>query len=307
MRTVFFGSSEFSIPCLVSIQKDVVAVVTKKARPKGRGYLIEDNQVKKLAQDLRLPLFELETPKDEVLKEIEQFKPELFVIASFGFIIPGWVLAIPSLGPINVHPSLLPRYRGASPMQWALLNGDTETGITIIEVIEKMDAGKILYQEKARIKEDDNIVTLSARLSARSGEILPGLIEEFERTGIPEGTVQDEARATYTRIVTKEMAVIDWERSAREILQKIRAFTGSPTAYTSLDGKYLKIFEAVVFDIESEEKPGTIIGVTKDGFLVATGSRVLLVLEVQLENKKKMSASQFANGYRKLAGKVLQA
>ena len=144
MNVVFFGSSSFSVPILESIASFVSCVVTKKGKPKGRGYLLEDSEVKRAATALRLPVVEIESFKDQAAGEIEAYKPSLFVVASFGLIIPRWALEIPSIGPVNVHPSLLPKYRGPSPIQWALWNGDKETGITFIRMNEKMDAGNIL-------------------------------------------------------------------------------------------------------------------------------------------------------------------
>jgi len=309
MNVVYFGSSSFSIPPLRSISNLVRCVVTRKAKPKGRGQLLEDTEVKREAFNLHLPVLEIDSFKDEGAKEIEAYNPDLFVVASFGLIIPKRVLDIPSIGPINIHPSLLPKYRGPSPIQWALWNGDVETGITFIRMNEKMDAGNILYQEPMVVDQADNVITLSERLSKRSAEILSGFLREIALNGLGEGVPQDHAQATFTPILTKEMGKIDWTKGAKEILQQVRALIAWPTAYTFLDGLLLKIFEGVVKDdIPGADAvaPGTVLTSSKEGIHVSTGSGVFVIRELQLQNKKRMRAYDFSQGYRGLAGKVLK-
>lgn len=305
MKILFFGSSQFSLAPLLSIFKDVVAVVTKRPRPKGRGYLLEDNEVKKAAIEHNTPLIEIDSFRDEAAARIREIKPDLFVVASFGLIIPKWVLDIPSIGAINIHPSLLPRYRGPSPIQWAILNGEEATGITIIKVSERMDAGNIIYQEPLMIRPEDNAITLSERLSRRSAEILLEIIKEIEIDGLPPGIEQNEEDATYTPIIKKEMGKIDWHRNAIEITRQIKAFVQWPTAYTFLDGTMLKIFDGEPVElIDLEAQPGTILGVKKEGIVVATSNKAILLKEVQLQNKRRMKAYDFANGYKRLIDKV---
>ncbi len=305
MNIVFFGSSSFSVPALKSIHSHVVCVVTKKAKPKGRGYGIEDNEVKQTSLMLKLPLIEITSFKDEAVHSIKEFNPELFVVVSFGLIVPKWVLDLPSSGAINVHPSLLPKYRGPSPIQWALWNGETETGITIIEMNEKMDAGDIIYQESVKIDERDNMITLSERLSKRISEILPPFIKQIEGEGIKNRILQNHDEATFTPIITKEMGKIDWSMSALEIMRQIKALVMWPTAFTFLDGQLLKIFDGEAHAMESNNETGIIIKTDRRGFFVTTNSGILMVKEVQLENKRKMKAYEFANGYRGLVGKRL--
>jgi methionyl-tRNA formyltransferase len=309
MKVVFFGSSSFSVQPLQSISTLVTCVVTRKAKPKGRGYLLEDTEVKREAINLRLPVIEIDSFKDEAIKELESIRPEFFVVASFGLIIPKWVLDIPSMGPINIHPSLLPKYRGPSPIQWALWNGDAETGITFIRMNEKMDAGNILYQETMTIEPDDNVITLSERLSKRSAEILPGFLHETGVNGLQEGLAQNQDQATFTPIISKEMGKIEWSKGAEEILRQVRALVAWPIAYTFLDGLFLKIFAGTVKESDQGKEgmiPGTIMDVTKEGIQVFTGSGVLVIKELQLQNKKRMKAYDFSQGYRGLAGKVLK-
>jgi methionyl-tRNA formyltransferase len=202
MRTIFFGSSGFSVPILRSIARHTICVVTKKARPKGRGYSLDDNEVKKAAEELDIPLIEINSFKDDVVKTLPDYRPDLFVVASFGLIVPKWVLDVPLVGPINVHPSLLPLYRGPSPIQWAILSGDEMTGITLIRMNEKMDEGDVIYQEQVMIRQNENCIDLFERLSTRVAGILPDIFDYIEIKGMMKGTKQRHEIATYTPIIT---------------------------------------------------------------------------------------------------------
>jgi len=306
MKIIFFGSSGFSVPALKSISKHTVCVVTKKAKPKGRGYSLDDNEVKRAAGKLGLSLIEIGSFKDDVVKTLPDYKPDLFVVASFGLIVPKWVLDIPSRGSINIHPSLLPFYRCPSPIQWAILSGDKMTGITLIRMSEKMDAGDVIYQEQIMIRQEENFIGLSERLSVRVAEILPETIDYIETQGMMKRTEQRHEMATYTPIITKEMGKIDWGKSAVDIGRQIRAFVFWPTAYAFLDGKIVKVFEASVEEgVETTGNPGQIREITKEGIIVDTMSGVLKIKDMQMENKKRMRAYNFAQGYRDLTGKVL--
>jgi len=306
MKILFFGSSSFSVPPLKSIVSRTPYVVTKKAKPKGRGYVLDDNEVKKAAKEMDLPLLEIDSFKDEAAQKLREFEPELIVTASFGLILPKWCLELPAVGAINVHPSLLPKYRGPSPIQWALLNGEEKTGITLMKMVEKMDAGSIIYQEDTPIKQDDDAITLSLKLSRRASEILPGVINGIEINGMVAGTEQNDKEATYAPIITREMAKIDWSKTAIEIVRQIKAFVQWPTAYTFLDDVLLKVFDAEVHVGEKNASSGTIFGKNRDGIFVATSDGSALVKEVQLENRRRIRASEFANGYRGLIGKILK-
>lgn len=306
MNIVFFGSSNFSVPILESISACVSAVVTKKPEPQGRGYTYEDNEVKKTAMQLGLPVVEINSFKDEQSLILKTYNPDMFVVASFGLIIPRWVLEIPVKGAINVHPSLLPLYRGPSPIQWALLNGDESTGVTIISMNGKMDAGDVIYQENVKIGENDDYITLSERLSARSAEVILEVLGEIESEGRIEGIEQQHEMATFTRIITKDMGRVDWNRGSLEIIRQTKAFVLWPTAFTLLDEILLKIFDAEKFVSGGKELPGTIMEKVKDGFSVKTADGAVVVKDVQLQNKKRMRAHDFANGYRGLIGKILK-
>ena len=304
MNIVYFGSSGFSVPPLRAISDKVTLVVTRRAKPKGRGYGTDDTEVKRCARDLGIPVVEIDSFKDEAAEALREIDPELFMVVSFGLIVPRWALDIPSLGPVNVHPSLLPRYRGPSPIQWALLNGDASTGITLIRMNEKMDAGRIIYQEEVSIGPRENMSELSGRLAERTAEILPEMVARIAAGGMMDGVEQEHDHATFTPIITKEMGFITWGRASQEIDRQIRAFEQWPTAYTFLDGKMLKIYDAEPLGDSEFPEAGRVLDVNRDGFLVATARGSLLVKEVQMENKKRVKAFDFANGYRGLREKL---
>jgi methionyl-tRNA formyltransferase len=308
MKIVYFGSSAFSVPSLYALRDSITHVVTKKAKPKGRGYATEANAVKKVAAELQLPMIDIESFKGEGCQVLRELSPDLVVVVSFGLIIPKWFLDIPLEGAINVHPSALPKYRGPSPMQWAIWNGEEETAISVIKMNERMDAGDVILQEPVLLDKEEDFSTLSERLALRSAEILHSLIMEIQEKGLRKGIAQDDSEATFTPIIKKEMGLIDWRCSSIEILRQIRAFVDWPTAYTSLDGRFLKVFKANIGEGRTDDggEPGIIVDVTKAGMNVATLDGLLTVSELQLENRKKMSAVEFARGYRGLIGKRLQ-
>ncbi|MCS7280940.1 MAG: methionyl-tRNA formyltransferase [Desulfobacterota bacterium] len=304
MKICFFGSSVFSVPSLVALKDRVVLVVTKKAKPKGRGYGLDDNEVKKCAKSLNLGVLEISSFTEPDLETIRKIEPDLFVVVSFGLILPESVLKIPKIGAINVHPSLLPKYRGPSPIQAALLNGDKETGITIIRMSKRMDAGNVLLQKSFEIREDDDSISLSERLSREAADILFGFVNEVEKKGLEEGIAQDEKLATYTKMIKKEMARIDWNQDATQIVNAVRAYAGWPVSHTYLDGKLLKIHKARVYDLFTSEKPGKILFFNKNGIVCACGSGSVLLTEVQQESRRRMSAHDFAIGAKDIVGKI---
>jgi methionyl-tRNA formyltransferase len=306
MNIVFFGSSSFSVPPLKSIASHAPWVVTKKAKPKGRGYSLDDNEVKKTAIELGLPLLEIGSFKDEAAQNLKELKPDLFVVASFGLILPKWILEVPAIGSINIHPSLLPKYRGPSPIQWAILNGEEKTGITIMKMVEKMDAGNIIYQEDAPVNHKDDAIILSMRLSERASQILPDVIDKIAAQGMMLGIEQKDEEASYTPIITKEMGRIDWNKRGSEILRQVRAFVLWPTAYTFLNDLMFKIFDVEMDIAHRDSLAGTVFEKNRDGILVTTVDGSILVKEVQLENRKRVKASEFANGYRGLVGTALK-
>jgi methionyl-tRNA formyltransferase len=307
MKVLFFGSSGFSVPALHALRSSISCVVTKKTKPQGRGYVLGENEVGRAALSLGLPVEELGSFKDTEARDLADPVPDLLVVVSFGLIIPKWFLDLPRVGAVNVHPSLLPKYRGPSPLQWVIWNGERETGITVIRMSERMDAGDILYQERVRLEPEEDGATLSRRLSLRVPEILPAVVEEVGNHGFEHVVPQKDDEATYTRIITKEMGRIDWHGGAAEIVRHARAVVEWPTAYTFLEGKMLKVFKlkAVLHGNSQKADHGTILASYADGLEVAAGEGSLILEEVQMENRKRMAASEFARGYRQIIGKRL--
>jgi methionyl-tRNA formyltransferase len=306
MTVIFFGSSPFSVLPLRSISESVDCVVTRKIKPKGRGYLLEDNEVKREALELGIPVIEMGSFKEDEARQIGELNPDLLVVASFGLFIPRWFLDIPKLGAINIHPSLLPLYRGPSPIQWAIWNGEKETGITIMKMNERMDAGDILHQAIVPIGIEEDAESLSHRLSLKAAEILPGIIQASEARGLGDAKPQDDAVATFSPLITKELGRIDWQLNSSEITRHVRALVVWPTAYTMLEGKIVKVFKAregKTYPQNGSCQPGQVLGISSLGIDVAAQSGIVVIEEIQLENRRRMRAAEFARGYRQIVGK----
>ena len=312
MKIVFFGTPEPAAQILqkiIATEHRVLAVVTQPDRPCGRGQKVTFPPVKESALKNQLTVLQPDNVRvTEFHSIIGAMKPEIAVVVAYGKILPQELLAIPKFGFINLHASLLPKYRGAAPIQWALLNGEKETGMTVFRLTEKLDDGSIITQKKVRIKDDDDATTLSKRLFSAGEKILLEALDRIEK-GEAEFRAQDETQVTYAPLLTRESGALDWRKSAPEIKNRIRALKPWPTAYTFYHGKRLKIFKAEdrVLDLALEKNlPGTIIHVLKgEGFIVATGHGDLLITEVQPEAGKKMKASDYALGHDVKSGEVL--
>ena len=313
MKIVFMGTPEPAAKILqelISAKHEIVCVVTQPDRPKGRGQKITFLAVKELALKHTLPVEQPEKVKNNgvFVPLLKSLNPDIIVVAAYGKILPKEILAIPKYGCINVHASLLPKYRGAAPIQWALLKGEKETGVTIMKIVERLDAGDIILQEKIKIKDDDNALTLSKRLFDIGGKLLLKALKQIEQ-GKAKFTPQNEAGATQAPSITKESGEIDWKKSATEIHNRIRAMIPWPVAHTFYKEKLLKIWKAKVYMTDFETKfklPGTVVEIIKNtGFVVATGAGYILVVEVQAEGKKRMSAYDFAIGHDVKIGKTL--
>lgn len=313
MKLVFFGTPEPAaevLRMLIKTKQDIVAVVTQPDRPRGRGQKISFSPVKEVALKAGLPIEQPAAVKNNpVFKAyLSSLKPDLGVVVAYGKILPREILDIPIHGFINVHASLLPKYRGAAPIQWALLKGEKETGVSIFKLVEALDAGPVLSHKAVKIEENDNSETLSKKLFAAARPLLVKTFHGIE-TGKAKSLPQNEAAATFAPTLTKESGEIDWRKSADEINDRIRALISWPTAHTFFRGKHLKIFSARLepLDLASQEKqPGLIIEIVKnEGILVAAGRGNLLLLEVQLEGKKRMKAYDFVIGHDVKIGETL--
>ena len=308
MRIVYMGTPEIAATILERLLEEpyeVVLVVTQPDRPKGRGNTLTCSPVKELAVSRGIPVFtpeKLRLPENvEVVREAE---PDMIVVAAFGQILPKSVLDIPRYGCINVHASLLPKYRGAAPIQWSILDGESETGITIMYMNEGLDTGDILLQKVVPIDAEETGGSLHDKLAETGAEALveaiPGIID-----GTLEPVPQGEMTTPYAKQLTKEMGRLDFSWDAEKLERYVRGLNPWPGTYTFRDGQMLKIWAAEVCDGSNEAMPGTVVAVDKNSFSVQTGSGVLRVTEVQPQGKRRMSAEEYLRGYRLEQGFVL--
>ncbi|AEH23101.1 Methionyl-tRNA formyltransferase [Thermodesulfobacterium geofontis OPF15] len=299
-RIIFFGSPEFAIPSLEALyeKEEVIAVVTQPDKPKGRGLKPSPSPVKAWASSKGLKVLEPIRLKDpQFIQILKDLSPDLIVVCAYGKIIPKEILEIPKFGCWNIHASLLPKYRGASPINWAILEGEKETGITIMLMDEGLDTGPILLQKKIPISENDDANSLSQKLAQLGKETILSAIE-LHKKGELKIIPQPEEGISYAPILKKEDGFFTFEEPAEKIEKKIKAFLPWPSAFTYYKNKLLKVFSAKAVPLKHEEKPGTILDINKDGILVATSKDAILLKEVQLEGKKKISAYEFACGQR---------
>lgn len=303
LNIIFAGTPEFAVPALEALLHSdhrVIAVYTQLDRPSGRGRLPHASPVKLLAQAHNLPIFQPKTLRDiDEQNRIRELKPDVMVVTAYGLILPEAVLSIPRFGCINIHPSLLPRWRGAAPIQRALESGDLETGITMMQMDKGMDTGPILKQEEYLYRGDETAAELHDFFSLRGAQLLLEVLEECEKD-LLQPLFQNQALATHAAKITKEEAWIDWQQSARSIALKVRAFNSWPVTETLFHGKILRIWDAVEVNERAKLPPGTLIRLDKNVLCVATGQGVLEIKSVQLPGKKQMSAADFMHGYRDL-------
>ncbi len=307
MKVIFMGTPEFAVPVLraLAAEHEVVGVYTQQDREKGRGRKVEASPVKLAALELDLPVFQPKGfKKESVLNEMRALNADAIVVAAFGKILRTPVLTMTRLGCFNVHASLLPAYRGAAPVNFALLNGEKETGVTIMQMDEGLDTGDMLNAEATPIGPDDTAETLTARLSEMGAPLLLKTLREAE-CGTLHPVKQGETTTEYARMLDKEMGRIDFGAEAAKIERAVRAFDPWPAAYTELSGKTLKILKAEVRERPEGLLPGTVFDVNKKAFSVACGQGALRVLKLQLEGKKAMDTDAFLRGYRLEEGTVL--
>ena len=309
MRIVFMGTPDFAIPTLQALLKSkhhVVGVVTREDKPKGRGLQVLPPPVKVLARQEGLPVLQPVSLKEPgFLQELQNWKADVFVVVAFR-ILPPEVFTIPPVGTINLHASLLPKYRGAAPIQWALINGETETGVTTFFIDEHVDTGTILLQEKIAIRPEDTAEELHNRLSALGAQVVVRTLDLLKRGKLqPKPQVGVPTRAPK---IKKGDCEIDWHQPADKIVNLIRGVSPVPGAFTHFEGKLLKIFRAkAVSELKLHDSvPGEMIDVSgQNGIVVAAGEGAVALLEVQLAGKKRMSAAEFLHGHPLQAGTIL--
>jgi methionyl-tRNA formyltransferase len=299
MRIVFMGTPDFAVPSLEALLKSgdhVVGVITQPDRPKGRGQTLTPSPIKLVAQREQLPLLQPTKMKDQMfLDALASWKPDLIAVAAFGRILPPAVLKLPPRGCINVHGSLLPKYRGAGPIQWAIINGETETGITTMLMDEGMDTGAILLQDRIAITPEDTAGTLSPRLAELGGHLLIETITQLKAdTLVPRQ--QDHSQATLAPLLKKEDGLIDWTLGATAIANRVRGLSPWPSAYTFAGEDRWTIWRTVAATGQAKASPGTVTQVTKDAIHVATGNGVLMLMELQPANSRRMTVAQYLAG-----------
>ena len=296
-RILFMGTPDFaevSLKKLTDEEFNVVGVITQPDKPKGRGHKMVFPPVKQTALDKNIPVFQPEKLKNGELKEVlDELKPEIIIVVAYGKILPDYVLDYPKYGCINVHGSLLPKYRGAAPIQWAVINGEEKTGITTMLMDKGLDTGDMLLTAETKIGKNETSAELFDRLSKMGAELLIKTILELE--GITPKK-QNEAEATYASIIKKEMAEIDWSKSSKEVLNLVRGMNSWPMAYTFYNGEAVKIISALPCE-EKGTRPGEIGGLEKGkGLKVSCGDGTVYVKEVQFAGKKRMDIEDYLRG-----------
>lgn len=303
MKVVFMGTPDFAVPCLETLTQSrhkVIAVVTQPDRPRNRGQ-VTFCPVKERALALGIPVLQYEKVSREGVDDIRALNPDVIVTAAFGQMLSREFLEIAPYGVINVHASLLPKYRGSSPIQWAVVNGETKTGITIMKTAYKMDSGDIITQKEVAIGDDETAGELFEKLSLASAPELVKALDLIEN-GKATFTPQDESKATYYPMLKKEDGEVDFSLPAHAVVCRIRGFNPWPSAFTSAGGKRIKIFKAAV--VEGKGKPGEVIAAERDGITVACGDNAVKITELQPENGKKMSARDYLAGHKITVGTV---
>ena len=308
MKVVFMGTPDFSVgtlEALVEAGHEVVLVVTQPDKPKGRGKEMQFTPVKECALKYNIPVFQPRRVREtECIEELRKYPADIMVVVAFGQILPKEILEMTPYGCVNVHASLLPKYRGAAPIQWSIIDGEEVTGVTTMQMDEGLDTGDMLLKTEIPMDEKETGGSLHDKLAAAGAKLCVETLEALQNktvTPIPQG----EATTAYAKMLDKQLGNIDWNAKAVEIERLIRGLTPWPSAYTNWNGKVMKIWEAEVANGASEAVPGTIVKVDKDAFFVQTGDGLLRVCELQIPGKKRMDAGAFMRGYQVKEGELL--
>ena len=298
MKVVFMGTPEFAVPTLQALidHHQVAAVVTQPDRQRGRGKEVQFSPVKEKAAEYKIPVLQPEKARDEeFIQELETIAPDVIVVVAYGQILPERILNLPKYGCINVHGSLLPKYRGAAPIQWAVLNGEEKTGITTMYMEKGLDTGDMIDKAEVVLDPKETAGSLHDKLMNLGADLLLETLDKLEKGTIVR-TKQDDSQSCYAKMLSKEMGRMDFSRSAKELEQWIRGMNPWPSAYTTMNGKTLKIWDADVVSYEGSEEAGTVVKVTKDTIIVAAGEGALALKEIQLAGKKRMPVQAFLLG-----------
>lgn len=297
MKIIFMGTPDFaaaSLEALIDSRHEIQAVVTQPDKPKGRKGELTPSPVKVVAEGKGIKVYQpLKVRDEEFVETLRAYNPDVIVVVAFGQIIPLSILKMPKFGCVNIHGSLLPKYRGAAPIQWAVLDGEKETGITTILMDEGIDTGDILLKKTIKIDTDETSGSLFDKLMALGAETILETLDELEKGNLTP-TKQGESPTAYAKMLTKAMGLIDFTKPAKELDCFVRGMDPWPSAYTLLSGKTLKLWK--VRAVEGSGKAGSVIDIGKESFTIACGEGAIEVLEVQLEGKKRMSAGDFLKG-----------
>ncbi len=308
MKVIFMGTPDFSVgtlEALVAAGHEVVLVVTQPDKPKGRGKEMQFTPVKECALKYNIPVFQPRRVREaDCIEELRRYHADIMVVVAFGQILPKEILEMTAYGCVNVHASLLPKYRGAAPIQWSIIDGEGVTGVTTMQMDEGLDTGDILLKTEIPIDAKETGGSLHDKLAEAGAKLCVETLQALQNkavTPIPQG----ETTTAYAKMLNKQLGNIDWTQSAVAIERLIRGLTPWPSAYTNWNGKVMKIWDSEVVEGASGEKPGTIVQVEKDAFYVQTGEGFLKVRMLQIPGKKKMDAGAFLRGYQVKTGELL--
>lgn len=308
MKIIFMGTPDFSVGTLEALVKaghEVVLAVTQPDKPKGRGKEMQFTPVKECALKYNIPVYQPKRVREaECIEELRKYDADIMVVVAFGQILPKEILEMTPYGCVNVHASLLPKYRGAAPIQWSIIDGEAVTGVTTMQMNEGLDTGDMLLKVEVPIEAKETGGSLHDKLAEAGAKLC---VETLE--GLKAGTItpipQGETTTSYAKMLDKQLGNIDWSKSAVEIERLIRGLSPWPSAYTNWNDKVMKIWDAEVVNGASESNPGTIVKVEKDAFYVKTGDGLLKVCELQIPGKKRMDAGAFLRGYQVKEGEML--
>lgn len=310
MRVVFMGTPDFAVEtlkALIASGHEVAAVVTRPDKPRGRGKSMQFTPVKEEAVKAGIPVYQpLKVRDEEFVEFLRKLAPEVIVVVAFGQIIPKSILQMPRYGCVNVHASLLPKYRGAAPIQWAVLDGEEKSGVTTMQMDDGIDTGDMLLKEEVILEKTETGGSLFEKLSTVGAQLLIKTLDALETGAVTPEKQPEDSPTAYAAMMTKEMGKISWEKEAKEIERLVRGLNPWPSAYTRLEGKTLKIWGSEAEEKESHLAAGTVTGSDKEAFYVQTGKGILKVTELQLEGKKRMDAGAFLRGYPVKKGTILE-
>lgn len=305
MRIIFMGTPDFAVGVLQAIIEaghEVVAVYTQPDKPKGRGKTMQFPPVKVQALSCQIPVYQPEKVRDEaVVEQMSKYQPDVIVVVAFGQILPESILKLPPLGCINVHASLLPKYRGAAPIQRVIMDGETVSGVTTMYMAKGLDTGDMIDKIEVPIDPKETGGSYHDKLMEAGARLCVSTLQQIEQ-GTAKRIPQDDSLSCYAHMLNKAMGELDFHQPAVKLDCLIRGLNPAPSAYSYIDGKLLKIFEADVTESESQSEPGTVIAVDKQSFTVQCGAQALRIKTVQLEGKKQMPVSAFLLGYKITAG-----